>query len=264
MTIGFIGLGNMAKALISGILKNGICTPDEITGSAATAETRQKVASQYGIRTDESNAQVARDSDILVLAVKPQYLAVVLEEIIDAVDEHEIIVSVAAGKTTKWIGEYFSRPVKIIRVMPNTPALVGAGCSAVCRNENVTDEDLTTTLHILQGCGMAEVVSEALMDTVGGVSGSSPAFVFMFIEALADAGVKGGMPRQQAYRFAAQTVMGSAKLMLESGKTPGELKDMVCSPAGTTIEGVEMLEKNAFRGTVMGAVDATVEKSKRL
>ena len=139
-----------------------------------------------------------------------------------------------------------------------------AGCSAVCKNENVTDEDLQKALQIIRSFGLAEVVNENLMDAVGAVSGASPAYVFMLIEAMADAGVKGGMPRKQAYRFAAQTVMGSAKLMLESGRHPGELKDMVCSPGGTTIEGLQVLEEEGFRGAVMDALEAVMEKSKNL
>lgn len=264
MVLGFIGLGNMAKALIGGIIRNGSAAPEEIVGSAATEETRRRMAETFGIRTEDSNAQVAAESDVLFLAVKPQYLPVVLEEIQGNVTEKTLIISVAAGKTTRWLSGVFSHPVKLVRCMPNTPALVGEGCSAVCRNENVSDDELALALHLLGGCGMAEIVPEQLMDAVGGVSGSSPAFVFMFIEALADAGVKGGLTRAQSYRFAAQTVLGSAKLMLSSGKTPGELKDMVCSPAGTTIEGVEVLEKDGFRGAVMEAVAAVIEKAGKL
>ncbi len=264
MVIGFIGLGNMAKAMISGILKDQLVNPEDIIGSSATQETMDRVSSEYGIRTNVSNKAVASAADILILAVKPLTLPVVLEEIMDAIDENKLIISVAAGKTTKWISQYFSRPVKIVRCMPNTPALVQEGCSALCRNENVTDEDLRTALRIIASFGTAEVVNENLMDVVGGVSGSSPAYVFMFIEAMADAAVKGGMQRKQAYRFAAQTVMGSARLMLESGRHPAELKDMVCSPGGTTIEGLEVLEQNGFRAAVMEAIGACVEKSKKL
>jgi len=264
MIIGFIGLGNMAKAMIGGILKDGMVSADDIIGSSATQETMEEVAREYGIRTEKSNRSVAGEADILLLAVKPVILPVVLEEIRDVVDENKLIISIAAGKTTKWIADYFSHPVKIVRCMPNTPALVQEGCSALCRNENVTDEDMTTALRIARSFGMAEVVKEYLMDVVGGVSGSSPAYVFMFIEAMADAAVKGGMTRKQAYRFAAQTVMGSAKLMLETGRLPAELKDMVCSPGGTTIEGLEVLEKEGFRAAVMEAIDACIEKSAKL
>ena len=264
MVIGFIGLGNMAKAIIGGILGQQIVHPEDIVGSSATQGTMDAVAKEYGIRTTPSNKAVAREADILILAVKPVVLPVVLEEIMDDVDENKLIISIAAGKTTKWISQYFSKPVKIIRCMPNTPAIVQEGCSAICRNENVSDEELATALSLIRSFGMAEVVNENLIDVVGAVSGSSPAFVFMFIEALADAAVKGGMQRKQAYRFAAQTVMGSAKLMLETGRHPAELKDMVCSPGGTTIEGVEELKSDGFTGAVMKAIDACVDKTRKL
>lgn len=263
-TIGFIGLGNMAKAIIGGILHDELVEPQNIIGSAATQETMDAAADQYGIRIEKSNKEVAKKADLIVLAVKPVVLPVVIEEIREVVDESKLVLSVAAGKTTKWLSEQFEHPVKIIRCMPNTPALVQEGCSAICRNSNVSDEELDEVMRVVSSFGLAEVVSERLMDTVGAVSGSSPAYVFMFLEALADAGVKGGMPRKQAYRFAAQTVMGSAKLMLETGKHPGELKDMVCSPGGTTIEGLEALEKDGFRAAVMDAIDACIEKSAKL
>ena len=264
MVIGFIGLGNMARAMIGGILKKELVAPEDIVGSAHTRETCERVAAEFGIRTEASNVQVAREADILVLAVKPQYLRVVLEEIRDEVDERKLVVSVAAGKTTKWLGEELGKPVKIVRCMPNTPALVEEGCSAVCRNKYVSEEELETTMRLIGSFGMVEVVPETLMDTVGGVSGSSPAYVFLFIEAMADAAVKGGMPRPQAYRFAAQSVLGAAKMVLETGRHPGELKDMVCSPGGTTIEAVEVLEKRGLRAAVMEAIDKTIEKSKKL
>lgn len=264
MTIGFIGLGNMAKAILGGILHRQIVSADDIYGAAPTQETRDRVQADYGIHVTPSNIEAAKAADVVILAVKPVVLPVVLEEIIDVVDDSKLIISVAAGKTTKWISDYFPKPVKIVRCMPNTPALVGEGCSAVCKNENVTEQDLKTAMNIISSFGLAEVIPENLMDVVGGVSGAAPAYVFMFIEALADAGVKGGMPRRQAYRFAAQTVMGSARLMLETGRHPAELKDMVCSPGGTTIEGVEALEKRGFRAAVMEAIDACVEKSRRL
>jgi pyrroline-5-carboxylate reductase len=264
MTIGFIGLGNMAKAMIGGILAKGLMGPNEIIGTAATETTRAKVANKYGIQTRSSNAAVAKDADIIILAVKPQYLKVVIADIMDSVDDSKIIVSIAAGKTINWLAKEFEKPVKIIRVMPNTPALVLEGCSAVCRNDLVTDDDFHFVIELLESFGKAYTVPESMMDVVVGISGSSPAYVFLFIEAMADAAVAGGMPRNQAYEFAAQSVLGSAKMVLETGKHPGELKDMVCSPAGTTIEAVHVLEKERFRGTVMDAVQACIEKSRNI
>ena len=264
MIIGFIGLGNMAKAMIGGILKKKIVSAEDIIGSAATQETRDKVSEAFGIQTRDSNAQVAKEADILILAVKPQYFKVVIADIMDYVEGDKLVISVAAGKSIKWISEEFEKPVKLIRVMPNTPALVGEGCTAVCRNELVSDEELNFAMGIFESFGTASIVSENLMDVVGGVSGSSPAYVFMFIEAMADAAVAGGMPRKQAYQFAAQSLLGSARMVLETGKHPGELKDKVCSPGGSTIEAVRVLEEKGFRGAVMDAISACIEKTKRI
>lgn len=264
MVIGFIGLGNMAKAMIGGILAKGIAAPCEVIGSARTEATQKAVGSQYGIMVYGDNCQVAEKADVLVLAVKPQMLAEVAVQIRNKVKEETLVISIAAGKTILWLEEIFGRKVKLVRCMPNTPAMVGEGCSGVCRNGEVSDREMELCMKLIGSFGMAEEIPERLIDAVGGVSGSSPAFVFLFIEALADGGVKAGMPRQQAYRFAAQTVLGSAKLMLETGKHPGELKDMVCSPGGTTIEGVQVLEEMGLRASVMGAVEACVEKSKKM
>ena len=264
MTLGFIGLGNMAKAMIGGILHKGLMGPNEIIGTSLTEQTRQNVSDQYGIQVRNANEAVAREADIIILAVKPQYLKVVIADIMDSVDENKVIVSIAAGKTIAWIAGEFEKKVRIIRVMPNTPALVGEGCSAVCRNEMVSDDDYHFVMELLESFGKAVTVSESLMDVVVGVSGSSPAYVFMFIEAMADAAVAGGMQRKQAYEFAAQSVLGSARMVLETGKHPGELKDMVCSPAGTTIEAVRVLEEEGFRAAVINAVSACIDKSKNL
>ena len=167
--------------------------------------------------------------------------------------------------TIAYIEEGLQNPAaKIVRCMPNTPALVGEGCTGVCANKNVTKEELQMVLNLMNSFGVAEVVPESLMDTVVGVSGSSPAYVFMFIEAMADAAVAEGMPRKQAYHFAAQAVLGSAKMVLETGMHPGELKDMVCSPGGTTIQAVKVLEEKGMRGAVMDAVEACIEKSRQL
>ena len=264
MVIGFIGLGNMAGAIIEGVLKSQQVNASDIIGSAATQKTLDNAANRYGIRTTLSNSETAREADVIVIAVKPNIVPIVLEDIKEVVDEHKLLISIAAGKTTKWITDYLQKPVKVIRVLPNTPALVQAGASGICRNENVTDDDLRIAQGIFGSVGMTEVVSETLADAIGTVGGCTPAYVFMFIEALADAGVKWGMPRKQAYRFAAQAVYGSAQLMLQTGRNPSELKDMVCSPGGTTIEGLEALEQDGFRGAVMDAIDAAMEKTRKL
>lgn len=264
MKIGFIGLGNMARAIIGGMLQNEMVKPADIIGSAKTRKTLEDVQTQFGIDVRESNIAAAKEAEALVLAVKPQFLQEVIEEIKDTVKPDTLIISIAAGKTLEWIGQAFGRKMKIVRCMPNTPALVGEGCTGVCVNAEVSEEEADYSIRLMESFGRASLVQEGLMDAVGAVSGSSPAYVFMFIEAMADAAVAAGMPRMQAYEFAAQAVYGSAKLVLESGKHPGELKDMVCSPGGTTIEGVRILEEKGMRGAVMDALLAAVEKSKKL
>lgn len=262
MKLGFIGCGNMASAMISGILKNGICAPQEITVSAKTQATLDKAKAEYGVATAAANADVVKMADVVVLAVKPQFYAEVIAEIKDAVKPAQMIITIAPGKTLAWLAEQFGQKLPIVRTMPNTPAMVGEGITAACPNEAVTDENLACALKILESCGKAEVIPERLMDAVVAVSGSSPAYVFLFIEAMADAAVADGMPRRQAYTFAAQAVLGSAKMVLETGKHPGELKDMVCSPAGTTIEAVRVLEEKGFRASVMDAMKACSDKAK--
>lgn len=264
MKIGFIGLGNMAKAVIGGMLQNQMVQPGDIVGTARTEKTREAVSAAYGIETRQSNEEVAREARVLILAVKPQFFQEVIEQIRDAVSEDTLIISIAAGKTLRWIEDAFGREIKLVRCMPNTPALVGAGCTGVCVNDRVSEEEMAYSIQLMESFGRASLVPEHLMDAVGAVSGSSPAYVFMFIEAMADAGVAAGMPRTQAYEFAAQAVYGAAKLVLESGKHPGELKDMVCSPGGTTIQGVRVLEERGMRGAVMDALTAAVEQSKKL
>lgn len=264
MKIGFIGLGNMAKAVIGGMLKQGIVAPQDIIGSAKTQATLDAVEKAFGIRTAADNRQTAVEADVLILAVKPVFFPEIIEEIRESVTEDKLIISIAAGKTMAWIKDAFGRPVRLIRCMPNTPALVGEGCTAVCADGAVKQEETAFCIRLMESFGKAIAIPERLMDAAGAVGGSAPAYVFMFIEALADGGVAAGMPRKQAYEFAAQAVLGSAKLVLESGLHPGELKDMVCSPGGTTIEGVRVLEDKGMRSAVMEAIGACVEKSGKL
>lgn len=264
MKIGFIGLGNMAKAMIGGMLQKDMVKAEDILGSARTKETVEKMQKEYGICGMGSNAEVAKAADVLVLAVKPQFFPEVIEEIRGEIKEETLIISIAAGKTLQWIEEAFDRKIKLVRCMPNTPALVGEGCTGVCVNLYVSEEETEYSLKLMESFGKAYLVPERLMDAVGAVSGSSPAYVFMFIEAMADGAVAAGMPRTQAYEFAAQAVYGSAKLVLETGRHPGDLKDMVCSPGGTTIQGLRVLEEKGMRGAVMDALLACVEKSQKL
>ena len=250
MKLGFIGCGNMAGAMMGGIIKNNIFKSEDVYGSDVFEPSRERVKNMYGIHVSDNNVDVVDAVDVLVLAVKPQYYESVITQIKDHVRADQLIITIAPGKTLSWLAEKFGKDVKIVRTMPNTP------------NEFVTEAELKYVCEILSGFSKVEVISEKLMDTVVAVSGSSPAYVFMFIEAMADAAVEQGMPRAQAYKFAAQAVMGSAKMVLETGKHPGELKDMVCSPAGTTIKAVRVLEKEGLRSAVIEAMDACVDAAK--
>lgn len=262
MKIGFIGCGNMAKAMISGLLAKNTITNSDITASDVSKEALDAVREKLGIGIETDNKKIVEMSDVIVMAIKPIYMEEVIKEISGSVSSDKLIITLAPGKTLDWLSGMFGKDVKIIRTMPNTPAMVGEGITGFCGNSFVSEEELNTAKNILESFGKAEKVPERLMDAVCGVSGSSPAFVFMFIEAMADAAVAEGMPRAQAYKFAAQSVLGSAKMVLETGKHPGELKDMVCSPGGTTIEGVGVLEEMGFRSAVIEAVRAAAEKSK--
>ncbi len=277
--IGFIGCGNMASAMIKGMLSSGAARPEEICASAKSEATRERIRKELGI-TCGDNGMVASQSDILFLAVKPQFYEEVILEIRELVRPETVIVTIAPGKTLAWLSELFGKASlggesggavsvdpaerKIIRTMPNTPAMVGEGMMGMCANAYVTAEELAEVRRLCEGFGKTEIVSEHLLDVVTAVSGSSPAYVFMFIEAMADAAVADGMPRAQAYTFAAQAVLGSAKMVLETGKHPGELKDMVCSPGGTTIEAVRVLEAKGMRSAVIEAMKACVEKGRSL
>lgn len=262
MKLGFIGCGNMASAMIGGIIKNGIFKAEEIIASDAYAPSLEKAQANLGIHTTAGNQEVVSSVEVLVLSVKPQYYEEVIGEIKDVVKDDQIIVTIAPGKTLEWLKEQFGKEVKIVRCMPNTPAMVGEGITGACPNENVTKEEMEYVSRILCGFGKVEVVTELMLDVVTSVSGSSPAYVFLFIEAMADAAVADGMPRAQAYTFAAQAVLGSAKMVLETGKHPGELKDMVCSPGGTTIEAVRVLEEKGLRSSVIEAMKACTKKAR--
>lgn len=264
MKLGFIGTGNMASAMMGGIMKNQMIPAEEIIGSNLSAPGRERVKKQFGIHVTDNNREVAATAEIIVLSVKPQFYAEVIREIREDIKDSQIIITIAPGKTLSWLSAQFGKTVKIVRTMPNTPALVSAGMTAACPNEHLTVEETAYIRSLLESFSQVEIVPERLMDVVVPVSGSSPAYVFMFIEAMADAAVSGGMPRAQAYRFAAQAVLGSAKMVLDTGKHPGELKDMVCSPAGTTIEAVRTLEERGFRSAVFEAMKVCEELSRSM
>ena len=262
MKLGFIGTGNMASAIMGGVIKNHIFDANEIIGSDLFAASRENVKSKFGIQVTESNTEVVKEAEVIVLSVKPQFYSEVIAEIKDYISENQIVITIAPGKTLAWLEEQFGKQVKIVRTMPNTPALVGEGMTAAVANEYMSAEEIEYAKTILASFGKVEMIPERLMNAVVSVSGSSPAYVYMMIEAMADAAVSGGMPRPQAYQFAAQAVLGSAKMVLETGMHPGALKDMVCSPAGTTIEAVRVLEERGFRSSIIEAMKVCEEKAK--
>lgn len=264
MKIGFIGNGNMGGAIIGGIIGNGICMPSDVIVSDINESGLKNTMKSYGVNVSTDNTFTAETADILFLAVKPNILYKVIDEIKSFVKDDAVVVSIAAGQSIEKIENAFGKKIKLIRVMPNTPAFVGEAMSGIAPNSAVSQQECEAVVKIFDSIGKAEIVSEGLMDTVTAVSGSSPAYVFMMIEAMADAAVMGGMPRKQAYTFAAQAVLGSAKMVLETGKHPGELKDMVCSPAGTTIEAVRVLEEEGLRNSLIKAMQACIDKSKKM
>ncbi|OPJ57477.1 pyrroline-5-carboxylate reductase [Clostridium oryzae] len=259
--IGFIGCGNMGQAMIGGIIKSGLAKPENVIVADPNDSKLEDVKKDFNVNTTKSAVESSNFSDILILAVKPNSFSDLITEINSTITSDKIIVSIAAGISIGYLESAFGNDKKIIRVMPNTPALVGEGMSALCKNINISSDELNNVIEIFESFGKAEVIDEKLMDSIPAISGSSPAYVFMFIEALADGAVLRGMPRNKAYKFAAQAVLGSAKMVLETGEHPGSLKDKVCSPGGTTIDAVYTLERNNFRGTVIAAMESCTEKA---
>lgn len=260
--IGFIGSGNMGGAMIGGIIKANLIAKENIYVSDINEASLTKTKEQYGVQVTTDNAVLAKACDIIVLAVKPFLYPIVIDGIKKVVKEDVIIVVIAAGQSSDNVKALFGRDIKIVKTMPNTPALVGEGMAAIAPANNVTKEECADIVEIFNSFGKSEIVPEYMMDAVTAVSGSGPAYIFMIIEAMADAAVVEGMPRAQAYKFAAQTVLGSAKMVLETGKHPGELKDMVCSPGGTTIAAVAKLEETGLRASMMAGMKACANKSK--
>ncbi len=264
MHIAFIGCGNMGGAMMQGIIDSRFCPASDITAADRSEELLKKRKKELKVNVTADNKEAASKADILFLSVKPQFYEEVINEIKDSVKKNAVIVTIAPGKTLSWTEEKFGRKLKIVRMMPNTPAMVKEGMIGMCHNDRVTEKEIKTIREICGGFAKTEVIPENLMDVVTAVSGSSPAYVFMFIEAMADAAVAGGMPRDKAYTFAAQAVLGSAKMVLETKKHPGELKDMVCSPAGTTIQAVRVLEEKGFRSAVIECMEKCLEISRSL
>ena len=261
--IAFIGGGNMAEALIRGLIASGTVKSDHILVTDVSVDRLAHLHQTYGVM-QKGNVEAAREADIIILCVKPQVVERVLAEIASAVDAKKLVISIAAGIVIAKIEKGLKESSHVVRVMPNTPALVLAGAAALAGGKNATSGDLALTQSIFNSVGRAVIVEEKLMDAVTGLSGSGPAYVFMIIDALSDAGVKAGLPRQLALELAAQTVYGAAKMVLETKEHPGKLRDMVTSPGGTTIEGLHALEKGKLRATLMNAVEAATMRSREL
>jgi pyrroline-5-carboxylate reductase len=264
LTIGFLGAGKMAAALARGFIRAGLVTPKDVIAGDPLDTAREKFVEETGTRTTKSNADVLKFANVLILAVKPGHVAGVLAELRGEFTNGHLLISIAAGVTLAKLEGALPAGARVIRVMPNTPALVGAGASAFALGKNATAADGELAKKLLSAVGVAFQVNENLLDAVTGLSGSGPAYVYSFIEALSDGGVAAGLPRDIATKLAAQTVLGAAKMVLETGQNPSVLRDQVASPGGTTIEGLKELEKGKLRDVVMNAVRAATEKSKKL
>lgn len=261
--IGFIGIGNMGYAMLNGCLQ--YFDKADILITDVNTQRMEEVGRETGVKCAYSNAECANRCKFIVLAVKPQFYPQVLKSIENVVTERHVIISIAPGKTIDGIRESLGKPVRIVRAMPNTPALIGEGMTGVCIPEGTLDPEEREVIEtFFQSFGKMCFVEEKMLSTVTCISGSSPAYVYMFIEALADSAVKYGMPRKDAYQFASQTVAGAARMVLETGKHPGELKDMVCSPGGTTIAAVAALEEEGFRNSILKATDACYKRAEEL
>jgi len=262
--IGFVGAGNMGCAMIKSIAASGILSSDNIYVYDLDTQRLVTLQDETGINISESASEVVEKCDIIILAVKPNVLETVLNSCKTSFDNKKVLVSVAVGVPIKFYKKIIGEDKKVIRTMPNTPALVGEGMTLVSPDNNVSKEELDYVMSIFCCFGKAELLEEKLMSEVTALTSSSPAYVFMFLEAMADAAVLSGLPRNLSYKLAAQAVLGSAKMLLETGKHPGELKDMVCSPAGTTIEAVSTLEKNKFRYAVIEAMYECTKKAREI
>jgi pyrroline-5-carboxylate reductase len=264
LTIGFLGAGKMATALARGFVNARIVTPEQMIACDPIPAAREAFTKETGAVTTASNIEVAEKADVLFLAVKPNMTISVLDGIRSTFTSKHLLISIAAGVTIAQLESALGGTPRVVRVMPNTPALVGTSAAGFTLGKSATSADGELVQKLMESVGIAYQVKEYLLDAVTGLSGSGPAYVYLFIEALSDGGVAAGLPRDAATKLAAQTVLGAAKMVLETGQHPGALKDMVTSPGGTTIEGLHELEKGKFRGAVISAVRAAAEKSKKL
>jgi pyrroline-5-carboxylate reductase len=263
-TVGFVGAGNMGEALIRGLVAANVVPAKAIWASDARPERLTELEGKYGIQSTSDNVALIRRVDVVILAVKPQIMPAVLREIAPGITRKTLVISVAAGVPTTRIRTTLGRDARLIRVMPNTPALVLEGATAIARADGLEADDLETAREIFTAVGRVVVLEEELMDAVTGLSGSGPAYVALVIESLADGGVKMGLDRITAMTLATQTVLGAAKLLLETGMHPGALKDMVSSPGGTSIAGISALEEGGVRTTFIKAVERATQRSREL
>jgi pyrroline-5-carboxylate reductase len=264
LTIGFLGAGKMATALAKGFASAGLVAPSQIRASDPVPGALTSFAKDTGSKTTDSNIEVVKFARVVIVAVKPAHVGELLEEIRPSLTTEHLVISIAAGVPIARLENGLDEGARVIRVMPNTPALVGASATAYATGKAATAADAALAQRLFSAIGLAFQVKEPLLDAVTGLSGSGPAYVCLIIEALSDGGVASGLPRDIATKLAAQTVYGSAKMVLETGQHPGVLKDMVTSPGGTTIEGLHELEKGKLRGTLISAVRAATEKSRKL
>ena len=263
--LGFIGGGHMAEALLKGLITSELYTKEQIIVSDVNPERLKVISSSYDVDTTANNKEIIKRSNVIILAVKPDAIEGVLSEIRGSLSSVKILISIAAGITTSFISRKLPKKVKLARAMPNTPALALEGATVLYFNPLLNSKDRELVKRIFESVGTADSVeNEKLLDAVTGLSGSGPAFVAMFIDALSDGGVKMGLAKPMALRLAAQTVYGTAKLVLEERLHPAEFKDIVSSPAGTTIEGVHLLELHGFRGSVISAVESAALRSREL
>jgi len=262
--IGFIGAGNMGEALIRGLLAAKMFGPGSVLVSDPSRKRVTALVKAYGVKKVAKNAELVSAVEIIVLAVKPAKVNAVLREVGSVLDRSKLVISVAAGVSLFQIESRLRAPARLVRAMPNTPALVGEGATAVCFGHTTTAADRKLVGAVFGAVGRAVELEETLMDAVTGLSGSGPAYVFSLIQGLADGGVREGLPRETALELAAQTVLGSARMVLETGTHPHKLRDQVASPGGTTIQGVGVLQETGFEGIVMEAVRAATERSRQL
>ncbi|MEN6374755.1 MAG: pyrroline-5-carboxylate reductase [Smithella sp.] len=262
--IAVIGGGKMGSIIAQGLISREIISGKNITVTDIDVERLKILSNTMGLQVSDKNKDTVKNADIIILAVKPQNMAQTLKEIAPAVNKSKTVISIAAGITTTFVESNLAKGIRVIRVMPNTPALVSAGATAVAKGTNATDEDIKLARTIFDAVGITVEVEEKLMDAVTGLSGSGPAYFFVIIEALSDAGVLMGLPRNLALQLAAQTMLGAATLCLQEGNHPAQLKDMVTSPGGTTAAGLQALEEGKIRATLIAAVEAATKRSKEL